>query len=197
MGVIIPEGFGVAKLRWKILTAPDEVITTFGYLSSGVQDAQADSVTIDTAFRFPGRPGGASNVSTRYQTVGVECTRMTATGPVTGETTLRVTGTGTGSPLTPNTSVLVKKLTARGGRKGRGRMFVPGMCVSEIDVDENGIISTPDLADIQLQWSDFLADLQTSVCLPYLLHSDSTLPDEITSLVVEPLVATQRRRLRR
>lgn len=197
MGVIIPEGFGVAKMRWKILTAPDEMIVTCGYLSGGAQTAEEDSADISAAFRSGSAPGNAGKVSTKYQCVGVECTLMTATGPVTGETVSRITGTGTGTPLTPNTSVLIKKITARGGRKGRGRMFAPGCGVSEIDVDENGIIGASDLNSLEISWDAFYTAWAALSCPPYLLHSDSTLPDAITSFEVEPLVATQRRRLRR
>lgn len=197
MGVIIPVGFGIAKLRWKILGAPDEQIVTIGYLNGGVNTATEDSADISADFRAAGRPGNQGNCSTRYQVVGVECTLMTATGPVSGETVQILTGTGTGTPLTPNTSVLVKKLTNRGGRKGRGRMFVPGQGVSEIDVDENGVIATSDLAAMQLEWGDFYTAMNAGSCPPYLLHSDGSTPDPITSFQVQQVVATQRRRLRR
>lgn len=197
MGVIIPEGFGIAKLRWKPLTSPDEVITTFGFLHDPLVSAEDEAGAIRTIAIATNRPLNPARYSTRYQSVGVEVTVMTGTGPVTGESVAFVTGTGTGTPLTTNTAVLLKKITARGGRKGRGRMFIPGIGVSEIDVDEVGIIASGDVSALQGVWGGFFDDLSASPTLPVLLHSDGGPPDSITSVQIQPIVATQRRRLRR
>ena len=197
MGVIIPVGFGIAKLRWKIITAPDEQITTFGYANNGTNSAQADADAIWTAFQASGRPGNPANYSTKYHCKGTEVTLMTGTGPIGAEHTVTIIGTGTGTPLTSNTAVLLKKVTARGGRKGRGRMFIPGIGVSEIDVDESGIIGVTQIGILQGIWAAFFAALPAQGILPVLLHSDGGAPDSITSVNIEGTVATQRRRMRR
>jgi hypothetical protein len=197
MGVQIPVGFGIAKLRWKILTQPDEQIVTIGYAHTVTNTAQDDADDIYAAAAASPGPLNQGKYSTKYQRVGVEVTHVDALGPHTAEHVDRLTGTGTGTPLTSNTSVLVRKETALGGRHGRGRMFVPGIQVSEIDVDESGLIGTTDLTAIQVTWTAFFDAMVASTCLPVLLHADGSTPNAITALRVQPIVATQRRRMRR
>jgi hypothetical protein len=69
--------------------------------------------------------------------------------------------------------------------------------VSEVDVDENGIIESSALALIQVSWSAFYTALVAGHTLPVLLHADGSTPNAITGFIVESVIATQRRRLRR
>lgn len=100
-------------------------------------------------------------------------------------------GTGT---VPPQVALLVKKNTQFGGRKGRGRFYVPGLV--ETDVDENGVVQGPDVAAWQDAMDDFHTQLNTDDIPPLLLHNDATVPYLITSFTVDATTATQRRRLR-
>lgn len=105
-------------------------------------------------------------------------------------------GSSTGAGLPPNVSTLLKKLTPRGGRKGRGRMFLPPM--SEDGVDAFGIISESQFAALATAATAFLSDLITSdqVIECVLFHTDAPdLPEVITTLVPATRIVTQRRRL--
>lgn len=97
--------------------------------------------------------------------------------------------------LSPNTSVLIHKQTASGGRKNRGRMFVPG--IGETSVDGSGAIA----AGVRTTWEGAMEDLYDGLVAgglqPVVLHGDATTPTVITSLAVDGRTATQRRRLRR
>lgn len=197
MGVEIPVGYGVCRVMWKPITAPDNVLTTFGFLFPITHTPQEAADACWASLSGSVGPLNQAKFSTRYQSVGVEVTCMTGTGPILANKTVRTTGTGTGSPLTTNTAILGKKNTARGGRKGRGRFFIPGIQVSEIDVDETGLILEAERVKVQITWDSWLSAQAATPFLPVLLHSDGGPGDSITSLTIEPIVATQRRRLRR
>lgn len=110
--------------------------------------------------------------------------------------------TSTLSP-TPNVAVLVHKRTARGGRRGRGRLFFP-WCVSETQLEENGQLNSTAITGMQTAMNNFLGFLTTGDTPMVVLHTESSdplkpagPPNVVTSLVVDPLVSTQRRRLGR
>lgn len=105
-------------------------------------------------------------------------------------------GSSTGAGLPPNVSTLLKKLTPRGGRKGRGRMFLPPM--SEDGVDAFGVISESQYDALVTAATGFLSDLITSdqVIECSLFHTEGPdLPEVVTSLVPAKKICTQRRRL--
>lgn len=121
----------------------------------------------------------------------------TATGPSAVAASGNI-GSGSGSPTSPQVAFLVRKLTAQGGRAGRGRFFLPG--VTEGVVDEAGIVSGAALTALGAALDGFYADLVASNLEPVLLHSAGSpvsTPTPITSFELDNRVATQRRRLRR
>jgi hypothetical protein len=104
-------------------------------------------------------------------------------------------GAGASAQSAPNVAMLVQKGTNLGGRKGRGRLFIPG--VPEASVDPSGIIAAGTITALNAVLGDFITDLQTNDVPMVLLHSDSTTPTPVTSLNINATAATQRRRLRR
>jgi len=99
--------------------------------------------------------------------------------------------------LPNNCAVLVRKVTGEGGRRNRGRMFIPG--ISEEAVDATGAIAGTPLSN----WNSAFDDIQTTLVglatvdnLVLLHDSAPHTPTVITDLVVQPKIATQRRRLR-
>lgn len=133
---------------------------------------------------------------------------------VLGPTTLRIgqdggdpilltsTTTGTGSNssdfLPQNTAVLLQKRSAFGGRKNRGRMFMP--IATETTVSEVGAITPAQQASYQNIANEWLTGYNNDVTgfgQMVILHNDATTPTPVTALTVSGLIATQRRRLRR
>lgn len=98
-----------------------------------------------------------------------------------------------------NAAGLVRKITAAAGRGKNGRMYVPGIPVTKFD--DVGFIDGAEVT----AWNEALAgflDGMISVCgvVPVVNHSTTgvvTGSPEVTALVMDPLMATQRRRLRR
>jgi hypothetical protein len=109
-------------------------------------------------------------------------------------------GTVTQTSFPPNCAVLVHKRTARGGRRGRGRLFWP-WTVQEGQVEENGSIQTSSLTQQQTAANATLTALTANFVPMVLLHSPGLttagLPNLVTQLIVDPLISTQRRRLGR
>jgi hypothetical protein len=95
-------------------------------------------------------------------------------------------------------SWLCRKLTAVGGRAGRGRTYFPG--VPESSVEEGGTLNTGQLALMQNSWDLFYTAMAGGTFSPVLLHGEGSplsAPNLITEFVVDSRVATQRRRQRR
>lgn len=116
------------------------------------------------------------------------------TGPA-GLYTNEDAGTVVSSVVTPNTAVLMKKVTNLGGRQHAGRLFMPGY--TEADISAGGGIDATDLASLQTDATAFLDALVTAQHPMVILHNDALVtPTTVESLQVVSTVATQRRRLR-
>lgn len=105
-------------------------------------------------------------------------------------------GSGSNPLSSPQVSMLVKKLTNLGGRRGRGRAYIPW--VQEGQVFDNGHLDGDFRDGVQTALNDFVTAEATQLGgSPVLLHTDGDDPSELTSLQVESATATQRRRLLR
>jgi hypothetical protein len=122
--------------------------------------------------------------------------------PVIGIDTTAVTGGTSGSVFPQNSAYLIHKRTAFGGRPGRGRMYLPG--VDEGRADNTGVIPSATQSSFNTALATWLTTLagKTNITGMWLLHDDqgagaglSAYP--ITGLQLDPVIATQRRRLRR
>lgn len=105
-------------------------------------------------------------------------------------------GTGANTVIPPNTSVLATKRTLLGGRKGRGRLFLPPP--PEGQVNNIGVLDSSYVDGLQDLVDTMMTAMESELGgAPYLLHTDpSPAPTLIQSISVEQVVATQRRRLR-
>lgn len=118
-----------------------------------------------------------------------------------------VRGTNVSNSLPQNCALLVRKQTSLGGRAGRGRLFMPGV-LQEAEVSDMGIVSTALKAALQANANAALtglatADPVTGATSPMvLLHGPNSVtgltpaPTPVDALVVDSVIATQRRRLR-
>lgn len=197
MPVNIPVGFGLAQLRFIAAGASRESLTTFGY-DATVTDPALNAQTITDCFTLAGRPLIPTQIQEGWSYLGVRVTENHGTGPVTGEAADLQDGIMTGGPMPPNTAVLIRKTTASGGRRNRGRMFVPPIYPAETNVGPLGTIADTQVDNMQTWWSAAFTALVVAGVAPYILHSEPPFtPTEITGWVVQDRVATQRRRLRK
>lgn len=117
-----------------------------------------------------------------------------ATGPFADVAT-DLPGALTSNITSPNVSLLVKKNTALGGRQGQGRMYWPG--ISEATIGSDGTIDGAFLTSAAGIFGTWLEELTTELIPMLLLHNNAVAPNAVTSLAVQAVGATQRRRLRR
>jgi len=197
MGVIIPTGFGLAKIKMRQLGAAEDMICTWGYDGDVAEDPTVDAQEIHNILIATGRPFAAVQFSSLWKFNGVECIRQTLTGPISGVSTGYINGGTSLSTAPPNTALLLRKNTAHGGRMGKGRCFLPPLWIAENNLDEYGAWAGSNVTTAQALWTSALTALASSDCPVVLLHSDGSTPDPVTSWTLQGVAATQRRRMRR
>lgn len=118
-------------------------------------------------------------------------------------------GTAGGTSMTsppPNTSILLSYKAAEKGPRNRGRSYWPGL-VPEASIDERGIVTPTVVADIFTTMEAFWTGVNAipdvlGHYIPQSEYSGQASPPnlpwpQVLTRTVSPIVATQRRRLRR
>jgi len=192
--VTIPNDY--AQINWKLAGAscPLGAEVTMGANVSSYGGSPADAAS-DAIQAWINNIATVLPASVQLASVLVKF-GPTATGP-SAEVASGSVGTGGGVSASPQNAWLVHKVTALGGRAGRGRMYIPG--VQESEVDPSGVLSSAFVTGAQAAVDDFLTDLGTALLIPAVLHgagSPLTTPTTIIGLTVDNQVATQRRRNR-
>jgi hypothetical protein len=194
---VIPPGFGQAVIHMSVVGSPREMLMTFGFEPVST-DPGAHAFEIHTALTAAGRPMTSASIATGYSYRGVSVTEMSLTGPVIGNFEANVVGSAATPPPPSNCAVLVRKRTTEGGRRNRGRMFIPPFQVSEGGVDQAGVIQAATVTAIATSWNAFWNALTTAALPQFLLHSEGPFtPTAIVGYEYQALLATQRRRMRR
>lgn len=202
MARVIPPGYGELRFVQKALGDPDPYICTLG-VGLGEEGGDFDEAAITAASAWANNilPGQSNSLTL----VQVDLLVGQDGGDPLVVTSVQGLPGGTASNFLPqNCAVLVQKRTLQAGRSNRGRMYIP-LLAREAQVDQYGTIDATERADYQASISGFLADLQAPelgypALPPVILHNsrgaDTPDPTLITSMIVDPVIATQRRRLR-
>lgn len=190
--MIIPAGYSQVNLKFGGVAVPLGAEMTFGVenptamLPGQIADFVGDTLVGNAFAGFLVTGSGLISILVKNG--------PNATGP-SEELGYIIAGTQSGAGGGAAVSVLISKVTALGGRKGRGRMFQPG--VTESVVDPGGVLQTVHATALNTCWTGIKADLAAGDLPMHLLHGDATAPTEIVNLNVQTVVATQRRRQRR
>lgn len=192
----IPAGFAQVNFRFTGTAAPTGAEMTFGVelLDGGMDPTDVGARAVD-AWVTAGFQ--------QFQSDQISLTQALCkfgpndTGP-SAEVAVTRPGTDTGSPVSPNVSVLLQKRTALGGRRGRGRCYLPGVPESQI-LGDGSLVGAwfDDLVD---SCTAFVVDLALGDIPMVLLHAEDSgviTPNTVTSFAPSSTAATQRRRLRR
>lgn len=111
---------------------------------------------------------------------------------------LDLPGSGAGgashNAVSSQVAVIAKYLTGVPGPGMTGRTYLPG--ADESKVDPAGGIEATYLGAISALVAGWFTDLQTAGCDLVVLHREAVTRTPVTGIVVEPVVGTQRRRLR-
>lgn len=184
------------QIRHTLLSRP-------AFITFGVDPTSTDPVSVAASVDLA--LNAAGSLTSRLDnncTIGPITARLGQDGgeALVGISALTAVGGSGGSSVPPNVAVLVHKRSARGGRRGRGRMYLPWWA-QIADVDEKGSIASGTISFMQTCMNTFLSQLTTRNVPMYILHEPGrTTPgasDLVTNLTVDPVVATQRRRLGR
>jgi hypothetical protein len=173
------------------------------YITFGVDPVSTDPAQIATDVGLAYNAAGSmiSLMDTQTTLSGIRVSLGTdGGGDLVYDAGYATVGGKANSSLPPNCALLVHKNTSRGGRRGRGRMFIPWW-VGEGDCDEMGLVSAGVLTTYQTALNVFLTQLGTRNVPMVLLHGPGRTatpgPDVVLSLTPDRLISTQRRRLGR
>lgn len=199
MGVFIGVGYGQASLVMNATGTSWNQVVTWGFKdTAGTGSPSAALAAIGPVATGTGKFFNGANISSQYSLVRLDVTIGTASGPVIGTTAYGVTGTASLNSPPANCAILCSKATARGGRRGRGRMFISPAFVDEGNVGASGTIAAGTLAALQTKITTLLSDLAGTAYPMYLLHDSSEVaPDAVTVLTLQSRMATQRTRMRK
>ena len=206
MTIYVPEGENYFDLVWANTQLDKNVTVSIGIrdLTPGdirdvndVADDLYDGLVGDDA----GHLCNAAAMAVGWSFLGVEGFQASDSGPILGSHLETVTGSGSDNDVPVNTCVLVKKNTASGGRKNRGRWFLPPM-MAGLETDTGGFLAGVGTAFIDAQLLELMEHLSNINLAPVLFHTQHAPPAAdpsstiITSFSTQPKMATQRRRLR-
>ena len=200
-----PPGFATCSYELRHSTMSRSAFVTFGVDPSGTDPNTIASqcrttFALATGF-FSIIDNGVSLVSTRVS-LGTD-----GSEDLVGIDTTVVAGGRSLASTPANTAALVHKRTARGGRRGRGRMYIP-WSLATTTVSEAGVVTPAEVTVITTAMTNWLTAMAASgpgpvvllhrPSLPGTLHpSTAGPPNVVTSMSCDALVATQRRRLGR
>lgn len=190
--MVIPIGFAQINYVLTGSALPYGAEVVFGVDNAGALSASAIAASVGNCFStgaIDARLCSSVKLSECRAKLGPNNTGAMAVA------TFNLPGLQVASAITPGVSVMAEKVTALGGRKGRGRMFWPG--ASDTAFDDNGALTGANVTAWNASLANFLGDL-TTIGLPMvLLHGDATTPTPVTALTVDGRAASQRRRQRR
>lgn len=196
MPLVVPPGFGLASFIHTGAVGTQPYVCTLGIdFDAGVISAQdaanrcfiawstnlgpeiSSQLTLDRVSLFVGDDGPSGSVDSDLSPVAMS-------------------RAGTYPPT--SLSAIVRKVTAEPGRRGRGRMFLPG-AVSESEVDQDGTVVAARRATLTTAMQDFGAGLVTGggVNGGVVFHSTAPFdPTPIVNFAVSDLVGWIRGRIR-
>lgn len=197
----IPGGYGQVIHRLGLTGDPDDMFVTLGWSAdSALPDLAVAADSLHDAFKAFWVAKG----SDQYTLKSTKVTYVEVTGdpPAEIEHVESAVGTVSSNVFPQNTAFLVHKNTGLGGRHNKGRWYLPG--AFESLVSPTGVVDATYLAG----YNTSLATLRdayyaaTEVLAVVLLHNPRTAdptpaPTNLLSLTLDPVVATQRRRLRK
>ena len=197
MGVIVPVGESQAVMRWSLAGDSEFMVCVLGLRDNLISnDPPAIAARFWTAW--------VQNSLAQGPQMGVGWSRGTAfvttrlsSGPVTVEVGTAISNTGTFTTVPNNCAVLVRKQTAAGGRRNRGRMYLPPFMLPEGDVTPTGVIVANEQGEITAAMIQFRADLLEEDLTPVVQHDDGSPGTPITTFACQGRMATQRTRMRR
>ena len=187
--MIIPSGYGLITHFFSGAAVPDGAAVTYGVRNladfSATEMAEAARDEWD-ASNFDSLASTDCDMFMTRAKLGPN-----ATGPFADVTSN--TGGAGNTAGAAQVCILMKKQTDSGGRRNRGRMFLPG--IPEDQIGQGGQITSGTVTVANAAGLALITGLATALIPMVILHDDVDFtPTLVTSFVVSPYVATQRNR---
>lgn len=196
MTLFVPPGYKTCAYRFRVTGDLDEMVVTLGIGIDSLLDGQEAAEAAFLAITDTGRPCAPNEMLSGWSCVGTTVSEMTESGSLIYEHNGSSAGTVAAGGLPQNCCLLVHKRTGVGGRQHRGRMFFPCFNIGESSITNTGTFVEAH-AEIQTMFSGWRSAMVALDLEPVLFHTNvSITPTPITAFIVDPTIATQRRRLR-
>lgn len=197
MSLIVPPGYGLAAMVYTGAVGTQPYVTTCGFvLQLGQATAAEAADQIMTAWGTYVMPETTSLLT--LDRVQLYVGDDGPSGSV-DSTAAAIPGGRAGTYPPTAQSAIIRKVTSDLGRRGRGRMFLPGV-LTEAEVDQDGTVVAARRTSLGLVMENMRADFATAqagVGAMVLLHSQAPAdPSLIEALPVSDLVGWIRGRIR-
>lgn len=197
MGVIIPVDCAQISMRWSVAGDSEPMVSTLGVNTPTTSPTPSELAAAVGVAWDASALTTAANMGTGWSAMTCLVTVMTGTGPVLFEVGTPLAGSGAGATLPNNCAVLIRKQSTQGGRRGRGRNYLPSAYLPESTVNQVGTIDPAQVSLITTWFGTFWDGLESAFLYPVLFHSDGGAESPLLNFTVQPKIATQRTRLRR
>lgn len=195
MARIIPPGYAECSMEFWLAGYLRPAVITQGFKINGsVGSSYNVADQFDLAFAGSFKALFDSNVTMRNAKAVIG---QDGSDPIVQISTTQTAGTSARESTAPALALMVTKNTNLGGRKNRGRNYMP-WALADSDVAENGAVNPTRLTSWAAaldEYYDFIIGPTTDLLdEPVILHTDPTVPTPVTSFTPNPAIRTQRRR---
>lgn len=195
MTVQIPPGYATLAVEHWLLNYPRPAVCVWGLSLDGlVLDPVAMANQLQGAYVDAFSPGIDSNVTIRASrlTIGQD-----AADPIVATATSSSPGQAVRESVPPSLAVMLDLHTNLGGRRNRGRKYVP-WASSDGSVSEQGALEASAISGWNTRAANFITRLETLDASPVILHGTGVTsvpaPTPVTSITCNPVIRTQRNR---
>lgn len=202
MPLQIPFNYGEASVWFRLAGDPEEMAITTGFHDTFPDPEDADGIAeeIYNAFVGTGLIFQVNAVGTPLSAVRCDVKIAREAEPFIRQGSFVQSTQGTRSTSGPpsNVALFVRKTSGFLGRRYKGRMYLPAQFLKNDDVSPTGAIEPSSaLPTLQTRMTATYDAMVAAQLPPVILHTTgSPTPTPVTGFSVQPVIATQRRRLR-
>lgn len=186
----VPAGFYETIVHWSLPGQSGDIITSFGWDGHDAADPPVFEDVVSAINQLLG------NLSNQCAITGVtfDLGSSAADNP-THESSDGNVGLSSGTPMPANCAALIQKRGALGGRRNRGRFYLPG--ITKTGVEDDGSLNSTYVGSLQTNVDGMLGDQAANSDTPVVFHQSAPFtPTNVGVWTVQPKIATQRTRLR-
>lgn len=195
MSLIIPPGYAQFSVEHWLVNYTRPAITVWGVdCRANIYDPDDMAQGFLDMYALACGAGFDSNVTMRdvRMLLGQD-----GVDPVVGQSRSSYPGTAVRESTAPALACLIRLNTGLGGRRNRGRKFLP-WALNDTSVSEQGAVENSAVTGWNNRMSTFKSEMADVDWFPVILHSTGSTPvpspTPVTTMTCSPVVSTQRRR---